>query len=420
MNLLDLKILEETIDAVVSVDNETVENITVINESTYTTPNVTVEDKTQVIDNKSAANTMSPSRLEELEDKINSESELIDDIITESFYNLNRDLCNMVALSETISIDTINKQYKILTECSYGTDEYNNKVSALIESSGESLIQKLVSAIQRFIEWCKETLSKLGIQISVHFVDYEKWASSKEDELIKKSSEVGNRIDVKFHKWDKELLFTKLPIGEIESVADSYIKVTNNKDKMKDYIDEFINKYNSVTEVADDVYVHALATAIGGNPDDRVNTNKALAKESFIVKIMGKDKDVYMDTKTTSEFVKELKKVKTSTSTFISSMRNNSVNNKFTELIKDARNEMHDRENKPDSTKYQYFNIRFHVLTAVQNAINDAYKIKCQLMKQYAKELYSACKKLDSFKQESSNESIDFTLNDNYAYTLHE
>ena len=189
---------------------------------------------------------------------------------------------------------------------------------------------------------------------------------------------------------------------------------------MKEYVDYFKDKYGSVSEVASDVYVHALATAIGGNPDDRSSTNKKLAIEAFNVKIAGKEKDIYMDAETTSNYISELKKVKTSTSSFISAMRSNSVNNKFTELIKDTKREMNNREEKPDTIKYQYFNIRFNVLTAVQNAINDAYKIKCQLMKQYAKELYSACKKLDSFKEEASNESVSFDLNVNYGYTLHE
>ena len=147
-------------------------------------------------------------------------------------------------------------------------------------------------------------------------------------------------------------------------------------------------------------------------------TDKEMAKNAFMVKLMGKEKDIYMDPKTTSEFIRELKKVKTSTSSFISSMRNNSVNNKFTELIKDAKKGMDNKSDKPEGTKYRYFNIRFNILTAVQNAINDAYKIKCQLMKQYANELYTACKKLDSFKEEISNESI--TLDNNYiGTTLH-
>ena len=419
MNILDIKILEETIEAVQSIDQETIN----MNESTQTvdtTSNVTIEDSTQVKECKPDIICMSPSRLEELEDKINSDSLLIDDTITESFYNLNRNLYQMIALSETISVDVIHQQYKILTECSYGTDEYNDKISTLIEASGENLLQKLVAAIQTFIEWCKDALSKLGVQISLHFVDYEKWATNKENDLIKKASEVGNRVSSKFHKWNKEDLFNTLPISSIESVADSYIKLTNNKDKMLDYIAEFKSKYDTVKDAADDVYVHALATAIGGNPDDRINTNKKMAIDAFTVKLMGDEKDIYMDSKTTSKLIGELKKVKTSSSKFAASMRSNSVNSKFTELIKDAKKEMTNRENKPDSTKYQYFNIRFNVLTAVQNAINDAYKIKCHLMTRYTKELYNACKTLDSFKEESSNESINFNINDNYIEkTLH-
>lgn len=419
MSLLDIKILEETIENVENIDNEILDETT--NESSESiTPNVTIEDESQVNTPKTDFISPSISNLEELEDKINSESILLDDIITESFYNLNRDILHMVSLSETIAIDTINKQYKILTECPYGTDIYDEKISTLIESSGNNLIQKLIDYIKRFIEWCKNTLYKLGVEISLHFVDYSKWATSKENELVKKSTEVGNRVSAKFHKWDKEEIYKVLPIQKIEEVADNYIKITSDKDKMKEYVEEFRNKYENITEVANDVYVHALATAVDGNVDSRIMSDKSLAKEAFITKLRGTEKDIYMESKTTINFIKDLKNSKISSSKFISSMRNNSVNNKFTELIKDANKEMHDRENKPDSTKYQYFNIRFNVLTAVQNAINDAYKIKCQLMKEYTKEMYIACKKLDSFKEESSNESIDFTLANNYIYeTLH-
>lgn len=419
-SLLDIKILEETIESVENIDNEqpitetsdSIENI----DDSDTSPNVTIEDQYQVNDKKVI---LTPSMIEDLEDKINNESVILDDIITESFYNLNRDLINIVALSETISIDTINKQYKILTESSYGTDDYNEKVCTLIESSGNNLIQKLVEAIKRFIEWCKEILSKLGVQISLHFVDYNKWATSKEDELVKKASEVGNRVSAKFHKWDKNELFKTLSISEIESVADSYIGITSDKDRMKEYVEDFRSKYNNVTEAANDIYCHALAKASGGNPDGRTMTNKELAKQAFYIKLMGAEKDIYMDSKTTISFMKDLKSVKSDSSKFISSMRNDSVNNKFNELIKDAQKEMNKREDKPDSTKYQYFNIRFNVLTAVQNAINDAYKIKCQLINQYIKELYNACKKLDSFKESSSNESIDINSNNYIGDTLH-
>ena len=145
-----------------------------------------------------------------------------------------------------------------------------------------------------------------------------------------------------------------------------------------------------------------------------------MAKEAYMVKLMGKEKDIVLDAKLIANYVTKLKKIKTDTSRCISSMRSDAINNKFTQLIKDAKSEMNARENKPDSTKYQYFNIRFHVLTAIQNAINDAYKIKCSLMTKYAKELYNACKTLDTYKVESNNESIDFESSTNYiGGTLH-
>lgn len=418
MDLLDMKILEETVEAVENTDKENITTPTEDNK--IITPNVTIEDQTQVPETKSIISNITSSDIEKLEDKINTDSDFIDECITESFYNLSDNLLEMVTLSETINADLIHKQYKLLTECAYNSDEYNDKITALVEASGQNLIQKLVEAIKNFIEWCKDALSKLGVQISIHLVDYEKWASAKENDLVEKASKVGNNITYIIHKWNTDDLFEPIPVNKVEAIADDYISITSDKDTMKEYIEEFINKYKNVSEVSDDVYTHALAVAAGGNPDDRKFTDKEMAKEACMVKLMGKEKDIVLDAKLIANYVTKLKKIKTDTSRCISSMRSDAINNKFTQLIKDAKSEMNARENKPDSTKYQYFNIRFHVLTAIQNAINDAYKIKCSLMTKYAKELYNACKTLDTYKVESNNESIDFESSTNYiGGTLH-
>lgn len=418
MDLLDMKILEETVEAVENTDKENITTPTEDNK--IITPNVTIEDQTQIPETKSVISNITSSDIEKLEDKINTDSDFIDECITESFYNLSDNLLEMVTLSETINADLIHKQYKLLIECAYNSDEYNDKITALVEASGQNLIQKLVEAIKNFIEWCKDALSKLGVQISIHLVDYEKWASAKENDLVEKASKVGNNITYTIHKWNTDDLFEPIPVNKVEAIADDYISITSDKDTMKEYIEEFINKYKNVSEVSDDVYTHALAVAAGGNPDDRKFTDKEMAKEAYMVKLMGKEKDIVLDAKLIASYVTKLKKIKTDTSRCISSMRSDAINNKFTQLIKDAKSEMNARENKPDSTKYQYFNIRFHVLTAIQNAINDAYKIKCSLMTKYAKELYNACKTLDTYKVESNNESIDFESSTNYiGGTLH-
>ena len=101
MDLLDMKILEETVEAVENTDKENITTPTEDNK--IITPNVTIEDQTQVPETKSIISNITSSDIEKLEDKINTDSDFIDECITESFYNLSDNLLEMVTLSETIA-----------------------------------------------------------------------------------------------------------------------------------------------------------------------------------------------------------------------------------------------------------------------------------------------------------------------------
>lgn len=397
---------------------------------TEVAPNVTVEDQSQVPETEpvltKTISTMSKTELEDLEDKINMNSSFVDDTITESFYELNKDIMMSQSLLESISISAIHSQYKILTECSYGSEEYNSEIESLTEATGIAIIDKLIEIIKNFISKAKEILSNLGVTLSMAFVDYEKWATNKESDLIDKASKYGSEVSVKIHEWNEDLLFETLPLGEIESIVEDICPIAYDKDEMEKIVDKVMDKYDTAEQAGSDAYVKALAVAVGGNPGSDVHADRSMAIDAIRVKLMGTEKDKYMEAKRTSDFLIKLKKIKTRTSRCISHMRKNGVNMHFERLIKDAKNEANKRADKESSKKYSYYRLRFTILSSVQTAINDLYKIKTQFMQAYAREMYNCLKKLDSYKSDSDgdktkNESIDFDSATNFiGGTLHE
>ena len=301
-------------------------------------PNVTIEDQSQVPKIKSPVNGMklTKTEIEELEDKINTNSTLVDDVITETFYELNRDIMLAQSILESISISAIHEQYKILTECTYDSEEYHENIETLTEATGIAIIDKLIAFIKDFISKAKDFLNKLGVTISVSLVDYEKWADSKESDLIEKASKYGSEVNVKVHNWDDNLLFDNLPLSAIESVAEDICPTTSNKDKMKEIVEKVMNKYDTADKAGADAYTHALAIALGGDPDDRILDDKSMAINAARLKIMGKEKDKYMESKRTSDYLIKLRKVKSKSSKCLSNMRTNGINSHFDQLIKDA------------------------------------------------------------------------------------
>lgn len=390
------------------------------------TPNVTVDDQSQVPERLAPINTMkiTQTELEDLEDKIITNSVFVDEAITESFYELNSNIIQAQSLLESISIKAIHEQYKILTECQYGTDEYNSEISALTEATGIAIIDKLIELIKSFISKAKDFLSKIGVTISVSLIDYEKWATNKESDLIEKASKYGSNVAVKVHKWNTDLLFETIPLRDIEEVAEDICPIAYDKDDMAKSIDKVLGKYSTESEAAADAYIKALAVALGNNPGSKVADDKVMAIEAVKLVLMGEEKDRYMEAKHTSDYLLALKKIKNRSSKFMAHMKNNGVTSHFNELIKDAQKEANKRADKEDSKKYQYFRLRFTILSSVQNAINDLYKLKCQCINAYAREMYNSLKQLDSYKsneEKSTNESIDVSSVTNIiGSTLHE
>ena len=356
---------------------------------------------------------------EELEDKINRDYNNITDSITEGFYEIQRDLMISSSLLESISIDTIRKQKNILTESALNSPKYYDDINVLIESTGQNILNTIIEAIKRFIRKAKELLRDLGINISLSFVDYAKWADSKSEDLKSKANKVGHQVEVKVYKWDKSLLFSGINFTSIHNLAEKYVKSTTDKDTMKEIESEIASKYDNIAEMKNDIYCHALAIASNGNPDDRKFTDKTLARSAFMSKFKYDERTKYMDLDRTNKCLKDLKNMKSETNSCISSMRNTFINPDFERLLRDTEREARSREDKNESRKYKYYRLRFEVLSSLQDACDDIYRIKISLMKEYARECYNSLKALDGFTNNSTNESIDM-INDNIiGNTLH-
>ena len=363
-----------------------------------------------------------PGNIEQLEDTINSEYEELSDVYTESFYLLNRDIMLANSLLESMSIDAINKQYSILQECSYGSDEYKSRVSTLMESVEGSFWSKFADSIIKIINGIKDLLAKLGIKISIHFVNYEKWVSAKSDDLMTKAKSCGNQVSINSNKWNRDLIMEPINFNKIHSIADDFVKKTTDKDKMEKILEKVTSKYENLNDLYVDVYCKAIDEAVDGLSNKHL-VSKETAREAFKLKMTSSKEIIYMNEKQTAKNISNLSTITRDTSKAISSMRSTLENNEFSDMLEETKALMNKKEeSNPDGKKCRYYRCRFGVLTAIQEACNDIYKIKVNLMKEYARDLYNQLKTLDSYKEEVNNESVDInTINRPIiGMTLHE
>lgn len=423
-SLINVRMLElnETSDEPEVIDSKPVEpEVPVDNlsqDADKGTPNTKIEIKTQgIID---PTHSYSIDDFEKLEDKINRNYMDVNDAIIESFYQLNRDLMLGSSILEAISIDVIRQQKEILTESAIDSPKYKDDIAVLIESSGQNILQTIIDWIKEFLRKVKKFLQDIGINVSLSFVNYEKWATEKEETLSKKASDCGSQVDVSVYTWNKEELFKAVNFNEIHALAEKYVKSTTDKSGMKDIESDIASKYDNVTELKNDIYCHALAIAIGGNPGDDKFTDKEKANAAFLAKIKYNESTKYMNSDRTNKYLKELKNIKTNSNSCISSMRNSFINHDFDRLQKDAQRELKARDDNQDSRKYKYYRLRFDALSAIQEASNNIYRMKISLMKDYARELYNSLKALDSYESKVTDESVILNDTEIRGYTLHE
>lgn len=427
MNLVDMKILREDIDAQIKEEKKTSEECKISN----ITPNTSIDDNSQVpnIDNnsnnfekKENPNViLSKTDLEKLEDKINNSYTDLDISIVESFYHVNEILIDSINLLETISIDAIHKQYNILCECALDSDDYNDKIESLIESTGNTIIQTIIDAIKKFVLWVKRIASEIGINVSMNLVNYEKWVNSKKDILIKKADKYGSRVEVNVRNWDSGFIYSLINLKAMQAEADKIVPNTSSKSEMEKIESDIAEKYENSKEMILDVYTHALSAGINGSPDSRKFTDQKMALSAVKAKMVSDSKTRYMDSDYTKKCIDILSTIKSDTSKCLAHIRASLLDPNFEQLLKNLDNAMKERADKENSTKYKYYRLRYEALTSAQNAANDLYRLKCTAMREYSNEIYNSLKKLDSFKdKENTNESVDMnpTLINN-AVTLH-
>lgn len=398
--------------------NESVENI---DSGIYidgdNTPAIKAEDPTAQIDDTvkdSVADelmppTMSADELEELENKIEENDFNLTEAAVDTFNEYNEMLYRSVAELEAISIKAIHEQAMILSESGYGSDIYNEKTCTLIEATSENIFQKIISWIATIIEKAKKLLSDLGISISMSFVDYEKFVTENEKKLMDNASEFGDRCSVKVHKWSDDIL-RSIDFRSMYNVVEDYVPETTDKDKMRDIINKCA-EFTNVGELSAALYCLAFSEIIpDANIDAGDYTNKLGVQAAFKAKMRNNEKERPMSTERTRKYCNTLKNFKTNSSQTMSTMRH-SINPDLDKLMKTLKSEINKRldEGKDDTTKTQYYRLRYAALAAVQEAVNDALRIKQELIRAYGREMYNALKTLKSFNEDSQNEAIDVT-----------
>ena len=412
MSLLDIRLLEESINESIDTPSTVVDNLS--NDTDNGTPNIEIENpkQSEVISDNPINLDRVVSNIEELEDKINNHDYNIDESIAESIMMVDRTLINAVSTLESISIDAINKQYKILQETSVGTDLYESEMTALVEASGENIFKVIIDAIKKFIEHAKMFLAKLGINISINFVDYEKWANSKYDMLISLAKEKGNKTVIdNFNKYNKDILFEEVNFRNIQSILDDFVPHTTNKDKMEEIISNIGSKYDSDKELSADVYAHALGMAVKSDDDEKKDEkiiDKSIAEKAFKAKYIKGEKSLILDEDKVREFLDILKSAKSKTSKIITTMKSSLINPEFETLKKEIDRQMLKNEEDGKTTKYHYYRLRFTAASSIQTACNDIYRFKLSILRNYYRDIYNALKKLDTKDEnDSTNESVD-------------
>lgn len=379
-------------------------------------------DANEYINKKLSPSTMTKDQLEALENKIEENDIELTESAVNTFNKCNELMYNTIAELDSISIHAIHEQAKILTESAYGSDMYNEQIYTLIESTSDSIFQKMIESITKIVKETKELLHKLGISISVSFVNYEKFVTENEKELIEKAEKYGDTFTVKCYNWNKEIM-RSLDFRDMFSIADEFIPKETKKDKMKKIIEKNKENYKNISEFSSVVYCAAFAKAIS---DDNISigkyTNRDGMKAIFTAKMRNDLKPREMTLKRVKNYCDILKSFKSNSAQVLSTMEH-SLNPEFDKLIKILNEENNNRkdEGKDTTIKTQYYKLRIAALNATEEAVLDVLRLKQQLMREYGKELYTSLKSLKSY--EPQNESISIDADNQHVIngiTLHE
>ena len=91
-----------------------------------------------------------------------------------------------------------------------------------------------------------------------------------------------------------------------------------------------------------------------------------------------------------NDYIKGLKSIKSQALAISSKSKLSLVNPRFDALLKEARMEANKYDKDPDSIRYKYFRARYSILSDAQQVAFDVYRLKMNLIKQYADELHGS------------------------------
>lgn len=327
-------------------------------------------------------NVSSYDDIEELEDRIEIDRIFSNKGSVDAAVELNTFLTESVDYLERLSVSMKAKQYKILSE-SVDTEDRDAKLQTLLEDSGASLWQKLIAIIVTAISKIKDFASKLVFKAAIGLDVYGKWAVANEDNIRKTYKKTNFDYACKMHKWNHVKLFDVSDFSRIHDVASTIIGEATKKDDMKKKLDEFENRNWSNK----DVYNYILSKSTG----IKVKGDKEEALQCIVTEIRGKNAEhVTLSEKVINSYIKGLKSIKSQALAISSKSKLSLVNPRFDALLKEARMEANKYDKDPDSIRYKYFRARYSILSDAQQVAFDVYRLKMNLIKQYASELHGS------------------------------
>lgn len=361
--------------------------------------------------------TLTESEMDELRYGIENSFTETTEIIADGFNEVDRIFYESVNDLEALSIKAIHSQYKIITECGYGSDEYNEEIQSLTESTVGNIFASIISWIKQIVEKAKKVLSDIGIKISIQMVNYTKFVTENEKVLMEKADKYGDKVEVLVHDYSDDLM-KSINFGDMYNVVDDCIKDVDSKDEMKKIVDKITSKYPTSAEFSNACYCKAFEELVSSQ-DIKVGkfTDRKLLMSTYKAKLVSNEYTKHMKSKRTSEYIMNLKNFKSRASQVLSTTRH-TINPEFERLRRNLDKEMRSVDDN-SKIKSIYYKLRYTAMAGVQEAVNAALKIKVDVMTQYAKEMYRSLDKLLDYKEESMNESVVIDNNEYVNYTLH-
>lgn len=401
MNLLNQKMLIENV-----VDETSVEET--IAESTEEIKVPTTDDndnsskiegkENQLIDNESYSLTNNGINiLDEIEERITNENEDSMDSMSESVYELSRELEQISIMLENVTVKAHAAQYNLLTET---TD--NAQMHVLYESTISTLWTKFIEALKSFIEKAKSMMANLTFKAVAYFDYYGKWANKYEENLRKKSGDgktLATKRYINGYEFDRTKLFQNTDFSRLHEYAATIIgNATTTEDmerKLNDYIDR---KFT-----ADDIYSYIISKCCGVHVS---GNDKTAIKHKVIEKIKGETKTITVDNESVRQSLNDLRSVRTNVMRYASASKTNILNPEFDRILESIKKELDAERQDTDNIRYKYYRARYDVFSKAQQAAFDIYQIKIRCIKDHADQCMKICK---TYVSTTMTESIDVT-----------